>query len=175
FEAFDRVCRLCPDSDLCLVIKLKGGEMKAEHQEIFSDYTARLKSRLVVIDKLLTDNEIKNLVRCCDCFLSLHRSEGFGRGPAEAMFFGKPVVATGWSGNMEYMNDAVSFPVGFDLIPVKAGEYPAWQGQHWADPRIPDAVTALLRLIDTPTLGQAVGERARTHMQREFSDQVLGR
>src|SRR5436305_452532 len=49
FEAFDRVCSLRPGSDLCLVIKLKGGEMKAAHQDIFSDYVARLKGRLVII------------------------------------------------------------------------------------------------------------------------------
>src|SRR5207247_11470197 len=59
-EAFERVCSKRPDDDLCLVIKLKGGEMRAEHQDIFTDYLARLKGRLIVIDKVLTDNEIKN-------------------------------------------------------------------------------------------------------------------
>ncbi len=174
-ETFRRVLAARPSANVHLALKLNHVSHDSSVLPAVRDAIAGFAERVTLLDATLTDNEIKNLVRWCDCFLSLHRSEGFGRGPAEAMFFSKPVVATGWSGNMEYMNDAVSFPVGFDLIPVKAGEYPAWQDQHWADPRIPDAVTALLRLIDTPTLGQAVGERARAHMQRKFSDQVLGR
>jgi hypothetical protein len=77
-QAFDKMCKLRPDDDAYLVIKMKGGEMKRTDYEAFSDYTNRYKGRLGIIDGLLSDNEIKNLLRCCDCFVSLHRSEGFG-------------------------------------------------------------------------------------------------
>ena len=163
FEAFDRVCSLRPGSDLCLVIKLKGGEMKAEHQDIFSDYVARLKGRLVIIDKLLTDNEIKNLVRCCDCFLSLHRSEGFGLGLITAMFLGKPAVATAYSANLDFMNESNSCLVRYELCAVPNGAYPFGEGQVWADPKIDDAVEHMLKLCPTETLhGRSVWKRAGT-------------
>jgi glycosyltransferase involved in cell wall biosynthesis len=173
-EAFRRVVAARPSSQVQLVLKINNSARHPGALPKLLDAIGELGDRVKLLDVTMTDNEIKSLVRCCDCFLSLHRSEGFGRGPAEAMFFGKPVVATGWSGNMEYMNPEVSFPVAFDLIPVKEGEYLAWQRQHWAEPRISDAVTALLRLIDQPDTARTVGERARIHMQSNFSDRALG-
>jgi hypothetical protein len=87
---------------------------------------------------------------------------------------GRPVVATGWSGNMEYMNADVSFPVGYRLIPVKEGECPQGAGQVWAEPDIDAAAQTLARLVDDPAYARAVGERARIHMRKSFSDIVLG-
>lgn len=173
-ETFRRVVAVRPSAEIQLVLKLNNTAHAPSVLPQLREAITGLGDRVTLLDITLTDNETKNLVRCCDCFLSLHRSEGFGRGPAEAMFFGKPVVATGWSGNMEYMNDEVSFPVGFDLISVGQGEYPCWQNQRWADPKVSDAVSALLRIIDEPALARTVGERARIHMQRNFSDRVLG-
>ena len=173
-ETFRCIVAARPSADIQLVLKLNNTAHDPSVLSKLHEAIIGLGDRVTLLDATLTDNEVKSLIRYCDCFLSLHRSEGFGRGPAEAMFFGKPVVATGWSGNMEYMNAEVSFPVGFDLIPVNEGEYPAWQNQHWAEPKISDAVGALLRIIDEPALARTVGERARIHMQTNFSDQVLG-
>jgi glycosyltransferase involved in cell wall biosynthesis len=114
-------------------------------------------------------------VRCCECFLSLHRSEGFGRGPAEAMFFGKVAVATSWSGNMEYMNGEVSCLVDYRLVAVKDGEYPHAEAQVWADADVGHAAQILVRLIDHPAFAKELGERARAHMQANYSDAVIGR
>ncbi len=172
-EAFRRLARARP-SRARLVIKLNHSAHDPSVLEKITRETADLRDRVTIIDATLTDNEIKNLIRCCDCLLSLHRSEGFGRGPAEAMFFGKPAVATGWSGNMEYMNSGVSFPVAYQLIPVTEGEFPHGGNQVWADPNVEHAAQILTRLVDDPALGAAVGNRAREHMRRNFSDAVLG-
>ena len=173
-EAFERVCRLRPDDDLGLVIKLKGGEMKAEQQDIFSDYIARLKSRLIVIDKLLTDNEIKNLVRCCDCFLSLHRSEGFGLGLITAMFLGKPVIATAYSANLDFMNESNSCLVRSELCAVPNGAYPFGEGQVWADPNIDEAVEHMLKLVSDGDFARAIGQEASRHIRVNFSYRATG-
>ena len=173
-EAFERVCRLRPDDDLCLVIKFKGGEMKAEHQDIFSDYVARLKARLIVIDKLLTDNEVKNLVRCCDCFVSLHRSEGFGLGLIIAMFLGKPVVATAYSANLDFMNESNSCLVRYQLRPVPEGAYPFGEGQVWADPDIDHAVEHMLKLVSDRDYARALGKEASRHIRVNFSYRATG-
>src|SRR5271166_1983961 len=173
-EAFRRLTRARSSRAIRLVIKLNHSSHDLRVIEKIVRETADVRNRVTIVDATLTDNEIKNLIHCCDCLLSLHRSEGFGRGPAEAMFFGKPVVATGWSGNMEYMNSDVSFPVAYQLIPVTEAEYPHGVNQVWADPDVEHAAQILTRLVDDPALGAAVGNRAREHMRRNFSDTVLG-
>src|SRR5690606_21158491 len=103
------------------------------------------------------------LIQSCDAYVSLHRSEGFGRTLAEAMLFGKPVVGTGFSGNVDFLNATTGFPVRWRKRPVKPGEYPfvsepdaAW----WAQPSIAHAAQQL----------RAAHDAAR---HRKFSRQVL--
>lgn len=106
----------------------------------------RFRDRIRTIDTVMTDDEVKNLVRVCDCFVSLHRSEGFGRGMAEALCLGKPVSATGYSGNLDFMSAETSYLVDHTLIPVKPGEYPEPDGQHWADANVAHATEYMHRL-----------------------------
>ncbi|ULU25212.1 glycosyltransferase [Dyella terrae] len=108
----------------------------------------------------MTDNDTKNLVRCCDAFVSLHRSEGFGRGLAEAMYLGKPVVATAYSGNMDFMDSDTAHLVGYDLVPLKAGDYPHGEGQKWADAHVDEAAAHMITLVDHPEDGRSMGKRA---------------
>src|SRR6185436_2439934 len=76
----------------------------------------------------LSDNEIKNLVRVCDVFVSLHRSEGFGRGMAEAMAMGRPAIATGYSGNLDFMTWETGLLVDYQLAPVPPAPWAAARG-----------------------------------------------
>src|SRR5262249_51455975 len=135
---------------------------------------AQLRNHAILIAKIMTTNEMRNLVRCCDCLISLHRSEGFGRGPAEAMFFGKPAVATGWAGNMEYMNDKVAFQIRYTLQPVKEGEYSHHNDQVWAEADVAHAAEVLIGLLDDPAFRRKIGERGRRHMERQYSDKIVG-
>ena len=171
-ETFRQVLLLRPQSGIHLVLKLSHSEHVPGLVDSLRQAVSGIAEHVTIIDATVALDEARSLA--CDCFLSLHRSEGFGRGPAEAMFFGKPVVATGWSGNMEYMNAGVSFPVGYQLIPVAEGDYPEWQEQVWAEPDIAAAAAAMLTLIDDPALREEIGARARAHMQENFSDLVLG-
>jgi glycosyltransferase involved in cell wall biosynthesis len=173
-ETFARVLAARPAAALQLVLKLNHSAHDVPTMAALRADVTRFGDRVTLIDATLRDNEAKSLVRCCDCFLSLHRSEGFGRGPAEAMFFGKPVIATGWSGNMDYMRPGTAFPVRYTLVPVGRGAYPFADGQVWAEPDVAHAAEILVGLIDDPAKAQAVGARARTHMLANFSDAVLG-
>jgi glycosyltransferase involved in cell wall biosynthesis len=85
--------------------------------------------RIILRDCQYTREEMSQLIGLCDCYVSLHRSEGFGRGPAEAMLQGKPVIATKYSGNTDFMNADTSFLVDYRLVPVAEGEYPGARGQ----------------------------------------------
>jgi glycosyltransferase involved in cell wall biosynthesis len=122
----------------------------------------------------MDDREIKELVRLCDCFLSLHRSEGFGRGLAEAMYFGKPVIATGYSGNLDFMNQANACLVDCTLIPVGADEYPCGAGQRWAEPDVDQAAWHLRRLVMDPAYAVEIGQRAAHYIQTYHSFAAVG-
>lgn len=101
------------------------------------------------------------LTACADIVLSLHRSEGFGLVPAEAMWLGKPVVATGWSGNMDFMSPETAACVAYRLVPAADPrgvlEVP---GAVWAEADIADAAAHLRRLAEDAEARRAMGARA---------------
>jgi glycosyltransferase involved in cell wall biosynthesis len=130
--------------------------------------------RIVVINRTLSRPELLALVNTCDCYVSLHRSEGFGRGPAEAMCLAKPVIATNYSGNTDFTTDDNSCPVGYKLIPVESGQYPHFRGQQWADPDIEHAAWYMKKLILDNAYARQLGERARLFMRNNFSQEVVG-
>ena len=126
--------------------------------------------RIVVRDDRIEREHLVALQRCCDAMVSLHRAEGFGLVLAEFMSMGKPVVATRWSGNMDYMNEANSCLVDFRLVPVGAGQYPGAEGARWAEPDIDDAVRRMRRLVDEPGFAATIGRQAATDIRRSNGD-----
>ena len=109
------------------------------------------------------------LTAAADIVLSLHRSEGFGLVPAEAMLLGRPVIATGWSGNMDFMDRDSAVLIDAKMIPAvdPRGIYQV-RGAVWADPDHGQAVQALRRLADDPALRAALGERGQAKALRSL-------
>jgi glycosyltransferase involved in cell wall biosynthesis/SAM-dependent methyltransferase len=178
-EAFSEVCAQRPAEDTRLVLKLHGTDSTSASRSDYERLLAALehvscRGRIILITDVLTDNETKNLVRCCDCFVSLHRSEGFGRALAEAMLFGKPVVATGYSGNLDFMNETNSCLVDYKLVPVSDGGYPHAQGQCWAEPDIGHAASHMLTLLTDKDRGRKLGQIASRHIRTHFSSRAVG-
>jgi len=173
-EAFQEVLKARPYAKARLVIKINGADIMPQAVVDIMNSIEAISDHVSVISHAMTDNEAKNLVRNCDCFVSLHRSEGFGRGLAEAMVLGKPVIATAYSGNMDFMNEMVSLPITFSLIPLLEGEYPQWQQQVWANPNVADAARKMIELLASPQTGRALGRNARMHMQNLFSYSAAG-
>ena len=120
----------------------------------------------------ITRGDMQALQRCVDAYISLHRSEGFGLGLAECMRLGKPVIATAWSGNMEYMTPDNSCLVDFRLIPVNEGEYLHHTGQHWADPIVGHAATYMRRLVEDREFTARIGARAASDIRERLSPHV---
>jgi glycosyltransferase involved in cell wall biosynthesis len=106
------------------------------------------------------------LTRSADIVLSLHRSEGFGLVPAEAMLLGRPVIATAWSGNMDFMDETSAALVGYRLIPARdpRGVFEA-DGAEWAEPSPTDAVAQLRWLADDAEARRALGGRGQAMAQ----------
>jgi glycosyltransferase involved in cell wall biosynthesis len=99
------------------------------------------------------------LTACADIVLSLHRGEGFGLVLAEAMLLGKPVVATGWSGNTDFMDASNAALVGYRLVPAR-DDRSVYRGL-WAEPDVAEAAALLRALADDPNLRRDLGQRAR--------------
>jgi len=173
-EAFCRMNAKRPYAQTRLVIKVNGGEHNTDALERLRIGMQELRDSGILVDRSMTDNEVKNLVRCCDCFVSLHRSEGYGRGMAEAMYLGKPVIATAYSGNMDFMSPDTALLVPFELIPVPEGAYPHWQDQVWADPDIDATSDSMVRLVDDPRFGRVLGKDASRHIRLEFGYRATG-
>jgi hypothetical protein len=170
-DAFEVLRRRHPFADIQLVLKVKKGDDSGQ------DWLQPIYERLpeaVCLAQPLTACETRSLINCCDCFVSLHRSEGFGRGTGEAMFLGRVALATGWSGNLDYMTEENSLLARYHLVPVGSDEYPHGEGQVWAQPDIGHAVELLEGVITDPARVRTVTVRGRRDVRLGYSYRAVG-
>ena len=126
--------------------------------------------RIIVINETLTYAELIAFKRLCDCYISLHRSEGWGFGLIEAMQLGIPVVATAYSGNLEFCNKETCFLVDFDLVAPWHDEYIyVERGSQWAEPQIRSAVECLQRVEEQPSEARKKAKVAQKYVMKHFS------
>ncbi|UFN48339.1 glycosyltransferase family 4 protein [Roseomonas sp. OT10] len=140
------------DPSRLLVLKTHGtAEAKGSWEPVAR--AAAGHSNVRVLDADLPRRDLWALMRECDALLSLHRSEGYGFAMAEAMAIGRPVVATGWSGNTDFMTGPGCFAVPWTLVPARdpQGTYDM-PGTRWADPDTAAAAQALRRIAGDPSL-----------------------
>jgi glycosyltransferase involved in cell wall biosynthesis len=132
-------------------------------------------ANIQILDCDLATPAYHRLIDSADVLLSLHRAEGFGIPLAEAMLRGKPVVATGWSGNLEFMSEDSACLLPARLVPMADEEANAYQGLAglWAEPDIAAAAAWLRRLRD-PVLRQRIGHAARSHAAARLSPATFG-
>ena len=165
-EAFDRA--FAPGEGPVLVLKSVNGERKPAR---LTELRERCSERpdVVLLDRYLPVEENNALVAACDCFISLHRSEGFGLTMAEAMAHGKPVIATGYSGNLEFMRDDNSHLVPYELVDVPPGWWAYAPGARWAEPEVETAAGFMRRVWECPDEASALGEQGRRHVLEQFT------
>lgn len=160
-----------PFDDIQLVLKAKAGE---EGTSEWQDLAGADAPGIVIINEKLATHEFISLLSCADCLVSLHRSEGFGRGIAEAMSLGRLVLATGWSGNMDFTTAENGLLVDSTLVPVGEEQYPHWQNQSWAEPDIDHALHLTTRALDEPAWARAVARAGRCDAMRLVSHRAVG-
>jgi glycosyltransferase involved in cell wall biosynthesis len=161
------------DDNVALLIKSIGLERHSSETDELRKLLGQ-DPRIVFIDHVLSHEEMAALVNCCDSFVSLHRSEGFGRGLAEAMFLGKPVIATNYSGNTDFTRENTACLVNYSLVPIKPGEYPEGEGQYWADPDIDHAIWHMRRLVEQPDLAHRIGAAGKAIIRANHSLSRVG-
>jgi glycosyltransferase involved in cell wall biosynthesis len=156
-----------------LVLKTIGSEWKTEERDALLD-AIRDDSRIVMIDRELSRARAIALLDLSDCFMSLHRSEGFGRGPAEAMLLGKPVITTDYSGTHDFATRETALLVDYQLVPVGEGEYPGSTGQVWAEADTEQAAAAMQKIAADPDLARRLGSAARTRVRAFYDPALVG-
>jgi len=160
-------------SDVCLVLKVMNGK---EESQLWQKMLQLIDGdpRIVIINRTLTRAEVLALFAASDCFVSLHRSEGFGRGPAEAMYLGKPVVVTNYSGNTDFTLENNSCLVDFTLIRVEEGQYPFHSGQEWADADVEHAAWYMKKLYADDLFARDLGARGKEFIHENFNPRIIG-
>lgn len=170
-DLYHRLRNARPYADIQLVLKVKHGD------EANAQWEAELKRAVpdaLIVSGRLETRELHSLISACDCFVSLHRAEGFGRGTGEAMSLGRLALATAWSGNLDYMSSDNSLLVKYRLIDVKKDQYPHWQKQKWADPDIGHALDLLLPVIDDPDRASEMKRAGRRTVENTMSHRAVG-
>ncbi len=130
---------------------------------------------VAVIDRLLSRDELTSLIDACDCFVSLHRSEGFGLGPAEAMSLGKPAIITNWSGNTDYMTADNCIAIDYQLVKLGRDYGPYKAHQHWAEPDLEQAAHWMKKIVAEPELAKTIGLHGQETINTHFSPQAVGK
>lgn len=168
-DMFRQLRKRKPLDDLQLILKVKSGDANAT--ELARQYEGE---GVLVISEPLGNFETESLVAAADCFVSLHRSEGFCRGAGEAMGLGRLAMGTGWSGNVDFMSSGNSLLVDYALTPVGEDQYPHWRGQHWAEPDIDHAVHLAIRAIDDAPWRETLTRQARLDILSSHGDRAVG-
>ncbi|WP_022928959.1 methyltransferase domain-containing protein [Patulibacter americanus] len=162
-----------PDDGAALVLKcINHDRDPAHHAELRRAIDGR--PDILLFDDYLSVRDKNRFMASCDCYVSLHRSEGLGLTMAEAMYLGKPVVATNYSGNTEFMTAENSFPVDYRLVPVgdDAAPYPA--DDEWAEPDVAHAARQMRRVFDDPQERRRRADRAAADIRERHSPKAVG-
>jgi glycosyltransferase involved in cell wall biosynthesis len=171
-EAFKRAFN--PGEGPRLLIKTLNAPLRplAEEEVLWA---AHGRPDIDVIDRSLSAAELNGLMAACDCYASLHRAEGFGLTIAEAMAIGKPVIATGYSGNVDFMTDENSYLVDFTIARVGAEceIYPP--DGEWAEPNVEHGAQLMRRVYRERGEAARKGARASADIARQYSPQATGR
>jgi glycosyltransferase involved in cell wall biosynthesis len=111
-----------------------------------------------------------------DCFVLLHRSEGWGLPQFEACAMGKPVITTGYGGNLEFTKPDNSFLVGYKMIPVEGMGWIPWytNGMSWADPDIKECGKYMRFVYANRGMADAMAQKARDLVLHKFSWESIG-
>jgi glycosyltransferase involved in cell wall biosynthesis/SAM-dependent methyltransferase len=171
-EAFTRA--FAPGEGPQLILKSHNGDFKPER-------LARLRAAagdrpdIHIVDRFLSAAEMAALLRRADCYVSLHRAEGFGLTLGETMALGKPVIATGFSANLDFMTAENSYLVRHTetLVGEEGENYPAHG--TWAEPDLDHAAQLMRAVWENPDEARARGARAQREIEEHFSLEAVGR
>lgn len=162
------------DQSVGLVIKVNSAQQQRspeldELHSLIGNY-----KNIYLIEKTLSRNDTNALISVTDSYISLHRSEGFGLGLAEAMYLGKPAIGTNWSSNTDFMNHSNSCLVDYTLVQLNHDHGPYKSYQYWADPDVEHASRYMRKLCDDRNYYKEISSKGEEQIKKNFSPQAIG-
>jgi glycosyltransferase involved in cell wall biosynthesis len=161
-----------PNSGCQLIIKVNNARAGGECLETLRN--ACNNGSILIFDSTIRREEMDALTNCVDCVVSLHRSEGFGLLIAEAMYLGKPVIVTNYSGNIDFTRPNNSMLVDYRMIPVGRNCAPYDPTSLWADPDVEHAATHLRTIARDKDLCVRISEAGREFVRETLSAETVG-
>ena len=162
-----------PTNQTGLVIKVNASKNSFDQLSTLEEKISH-REDIFLINKQLSRTEMNTLIDLTDVYVSLHRAEGFGLIPAEAMYLGKPVIMTNWSGNTDLMTGDNACGVTYQLVPIKDQQGPYPSGGTWAEPDIEHAAFFMKRLMSDKDYYQCISQKASFHIRHNFSPERIG-
>ena len=166
-EAFRR--EFGDSADVLLVLKLSHGGGPRNENAISGA------PNIKILDREFTADETASFHNALDCFVSPHRSEGFGFNLAESMYLRKPVIATGYSGNTDFMDDRNSYLIDYKLVPIEQTAGPYTKGAMWAEPDIDHLRRLMRKVFEDAGERQSKAAAAAETIRTQFSSKEAGR
>ena len=145
---------------------------RGEHDRLLAAVAHR--PDIHVIDRYVSSREKNSIIAACDCYVSLHRSEGLGITMGEAMAHGRPVIATGYSGNLDFMTEENSWLVRHALVPIGPGADPYPPEGEWAEPDVEHAAHLMREVFDDPAAAALRGLRGKADLAATHSPAAAG-
>lgn len=161
------------EEDVHLVLKTSFGDRHPTQIEELRH--AASGANITLIDQVYSPDEVLSLMDACDAYVSLHRSEGLGLTMAEAMLMGKPVIATGFSGNVDFMDESNSLLVPFELVKLGKPIPPYDAELEWAEPSTEHSARLMRRVFENQEWARELGARARLSALSNLSLEAAGR
>jgi glycosyltransferase involved in cell wall biosynthesis len=171
-EAFRKAFGFSNEHCILVIKCLNSKTFPNEHQKLQQKVLEN--SSIKIIDSHFSRSEINALISSCDAYISLHRAEGFGLTMAEAMYYGKPVIATGYSANLDFMNVSNGFLVRYNLIETDQDYTPYPKGSLWADPDLDHAAFLMRYVVKNYSQAQQVGKKAAHDTRLNLSPHSVG-
>lgn len=126
--------------------------------------------RIELIAEQVPNEQLPSLYLACDCYLAPSRGEGWGRPQHEAMLMERPVIATNWSANTEFMSDETGYLIDYELVEARGLEPELWhyKGHRWANPSESHLRSLMRRVYSNPEEAREKGRAARRHMATHY-------
>jgi Glycosyl transferases group 1 len=161
------------DKSVLLVLKYTRAERDPAAALILENAAAACPN-VRTIARTMPDDENQNLLLSADCFVSPHRSEGFGLNIATALFHEKPVITTGYSGNLDFSSHETAELIDYSLVPVGPGNDPYDPHYVWADPDVHHLAELLERVRSNPERVRRKAENGRRQLVAQNSRHAIG-
>ncbi|HJS00840.1 MAG TPA: glycosyltransferase [Flavobacterium sp.] len=156
-----------------LIIKTTGAKHHKKSKQRLEQYASKAKN-IRIRDIELDKNSVNHLINNCDSYVSLHHSEGFGLTLAEAMYLGKPTLATNYSGNTEFMNEENSYLIDYQLGPIENPDKNFCSKTIWANPILHKAVEKLTEVYENAHLRNTKSNNATLYVKNKLSFYSIG-